>query len=366
MHVGMCTSDVEPTLTAWSRAHQNMKAMDASSRVLVYGAYGHTGRFVVEELLRRGLTPVVAGRSHDKIEAYEPPAPDIEKWVVAVDDQFRLRQIIAGSRAVINCAGPFLDTAVPVASAAVAVGAHYLDMTAEQAAVQMIYDELGEAAREAGVGVVPAMAFYGGLSDLLVTAVLGGSDRADAVEIAIALNRWWPTPGTRRTGRRNTAPRVIIGGGQLTQVSDTSCRSIWRFPDPFGDQPVTLVPFSEVIAIAHHLRVGELRSYLNTTPLDDLRDPLTPPPTATDADGRSSQQFAVDVAVRQGKHTQRISASGIDIYAVTAPIIVEGAVRLLTGQTRRLGADAPGAIFDAADVISALSIEALDVSYANP
>jgi len=336
--------------------------MDDPSRVLVYGAYGHTGRFVVEELLRRGLTPVVAGRSPGKLDAYQPPVPGIEKRVAAVEDQGGLRQTMQGCAAVINCAGPFLDTALPVASAAVAVGAHYLDTAAEQAAVQMVYAELGAAALAAGVGVVPAMAFYGGLSDLLVTAALDGSDRVDDIAIAIALNHWWPTAGTRTTGRRNTVPRLVISGGQLREVSDANPTSTWMFPEPFGSQPVVVLPFSEVVAIADHLHVGELRSYLNVAPLDDLRDPRTPPPTASDPRGRSSQRFAVDVVVRQAERTKRVCASGIDIYAVTAPIIVEGAARLLSGQTRRLGARAPGAIFDAADVISALAVEAMNVS----
>lgn len=34
-----------------------------SNRVLtVYGAYGHTGRFVVAELRKRGWTPILSGR----------------------------------------------------------------------------------------------------------------------------------------------------------------------------------------------------------------------------------------------------------------------------------------------------------------
>lgn len=43
-----------------------------------------------------------------------------------------------------------------------------------------------------------------------------------------------------------------------------------------------------------------------------------------------------------------------DIYAVTAPIVVEGAVRLLDGRHQGSGAAAPGEAFDAADVLAAL------------
>lgn len=133
------------------------------------------------------------------------------------------------------------------------------------------------------------------------------------------------------------------------------------YPEPLGDQPVVQMPFSEVITIDRHLDVGALRSYLNTTPLADLRDSATPPPTATDETGRSTQQFVVDVVVRRGSDTRRISTSGRDIYAVTAPIVVEGAIRLLDGRHHGSGAMAPGQAFDAADVLAALERDIADL-----
>ena len=58
---------------------------------------------------------------------------------------------------------------------------------------------------------------------------------------------------------------------------------------------------------------------------------------------------------------RRLTCSGRDIYAVTAPIVVEGAVRLLAGQHRGPGAMAPGEAFDAADVLAALERDAEDL-----
>ena len=252
--------------------------MNTAGRVLVYGAAGHTGRFVVDELLRRGLTPVLAGRSADRLSAVAPRHPALERRVVGLDDPDLLRQAVAGVGVVINCAGPFLDTAVPLARAAVEAGAHYLDVTAEQTVVQELYRELDAPARDAGVAVVPAMAFYGGLADLLVTAALDGDSRADEVEVAIGLDRWWPTAGTRATGARNTATRLVIRDGVLTALASPAPTGTWSYPAPLGTQPVVQLPFSEVITIDHHLDIGELRSYLNTAPLDDLhdvRDPTT-------------------------------------------------------------------------------------------
>jgi short subunit dehydrogenase-like uncharacterized protein len=331
-----------------------MVCVNASERVLVYGATGHTGRFVVDELVRRGLAPVLAGRSAERLAAVSPRHAALDQRVAGLDDPDLLRRAIAGVGAIINCAGPFLDTAAPLARAAVEAGAHYLDVTAEQPVVQQLYRELDAPARDAGVAVVPAMAFYGGLADLLVTAALCGDSRADEVEVAIGLDRWWPTDGTRATGARNMAVRQVIRNGVLTPLTNPAPTGTWSYPEPLGDQPVVQVPFSEVITIDRHLDVGELRSYLNTAPLDDLRDSTTPPPSAADERGRSTQQFVVDVVVRRRSDTRRISAAGRDIYAVTAPIVVEGAVRLLEGRHRGPGAVAPGEAFDAGDVLAVL------------
>lgn len=323
-------------------------------RVLVYGATGHTGRFVVDELLRRGLAPVLAGRSSARLAALAARHAALDRVAVGLDDPDLLRRSIAGVGAVVNCAGPFLDTALPLARAAVEAGAHYLDVTAEQPVVQELYRELDAPARAAGVAVVPAMAFYGGLADLLVSAALDGDARADEVEIAVGLDRWWPTAGTRATGERNTAPRLVIRGGVLAELATPAPTGTWSYPEPLGSQPVVELPFSEVITIARHLDVGALRSHFNTGPLEDLHDAETPPPTPVDEDGRSAQQFVMDVVVRRGADTRRISCSGGDIYATTAPIVVEGAARLLDGRHHGPGAAAPGQAFDAGDVLTAL------------
>ncbi|ATY10103.1 saccharopine dehydrogenase [Amycolatopsis sp. AA4] len=320
--------------------------MTDSQRVLVYGASGHTGKFVVEELLRRGFQPIVAGRSLARLAQFA----DLDRRAASIDDGPGLRALLQDVAVVINCAGPFLDTALPLAKAAVETGAHYLDVTAEQPAVQQLYRELDAPARAAGTVVVPAMAFYGGLADLLLTAVLGSETSADEVEVAIGLDRWWPTEGTRVTGARNTAPRLVLREGALVTISAPPATGKWDFPEPIGAQSTVELPFSEVVTIHRHLKVGSLRSWLNTAPLNDLRDPDTPAPN-----GRSAQRFAVEVTVGSGPSTRRGIATGRDIYATTAPLLAEAVVRLLDGRYRGSGALAPGEVFDAADFLTAIS-----------
>jgi putative NADH-flavin reductase len=49
-------------------AHRTEHA-DPARTVAVLGAAGHTGRFVVQELLRRGLTPIAVARDADRLKA---------------------------------------------------------------------------------------------------------------------------------------------------------------------------------------------------------------------------------------------------------------------------------------------------------
>lgn len=326
--------------------------------VAVFGATGHTGRFVVEELLRRGLAPVAVARDPAKLAAAGFEARGIATRCASLGDPASVEQALQGVAAVINCAGPFLDTARPLAAAAVRLGVHYLDVTAEQPSTRDTLDQFDAPAREAGVLVLPAMGFYGGFGDLLATAAMGDWDEADEIEIRIALDSWHPTEGTRITGARNTAPRLNIANGELALLPQPAAEVTLDYPPPFGPQAAVEIPFSEVILMARHLRTRQLRTYLNLASLRDIRDPSTPAPKAADASGKSDQVFVVEAIVRKGGVVRKASAQGRDIYAFSAPFICEAVSRILGARVQSSGgACAPGAVFDARSYLGALAPE---------
>lgn len=329
--------------------------------VAVYGAAGHTGRFVVAELQRRGLGVVRIGRDAARLQ--ESPADAATPWRVAdVGNPGQLDAALRGTHAVINCAGPFLDTALPIVDAALRAGIPYLDVTAEQPSLQALIDQCDERARKAGVTLIPAAAFYGGLADLLVTSVADTGQALDRVDVAIGLDSWHPTRGTRLTGARNHAIRMIQRDGRLVPLPQPAPESLWSFPAPLGHAEVVMLPFTEVLTVSRHLRVGTMDSWLASAALRDIRDPNTPPPQANDEQGRSAQQFVVDVVIAQNGATRRATATGRDIYAVTAPIVVEATERLVRGNsTTRGGVVSLGEIFDARDFLAAL--DTVSVSY---
>ncbi len=329
--------------------------------VLVYGAYGHTGRFVVAELLRQGLTPILSGRDPAGLGAMVGRFPGLRVRPAAVADSHALRDAVRGAAVVVNCAGPFQETAVPVAAAAVAAGAHYVDVTAEQAAVQDVYRSQASLGWPGDVAVVPAMAFYGGLADLLATAAVAGWEAVDEITVAYGIDRWWPTEGTRNTGRRNTAARLVVDGGRLVRAPSPAPQRVWEFSGPLGRQTVAGNPFAEIITMARHLAASKISAYLTTVALDDIRDPATPAPQPVDEAGRSAQQFVVDVIVRRGGEERRISAAGRDIYAATAPLAAGAARWLIDGHAKVHGAAAPGEVFDAAAFLDALTPQHLTI-----
>ena len=329
-----------------------------SKGIAVVGATGHTGQFVVHEALRRGLSVVAVGRSAARLDETIPAA--VPRRVAELDDPVRLEQAFAGCAVVINCAGPFLDTAAPVAQAALRAGCHYIDVTAEQPSAQASFAELDAPARAAGKVVIPAAAFYGGLADLLASALAGDGD-IDEITVAIALDRWWPTAGTRKTGERNTVPRLVVKNGRLAPFVPSAEVPDWVFSAPLGQQAMVEIPFSEVITLAHHLKVGEIRSLLNRSALADIRDASTPQPTAADDSGRSAQRFELVVRLIQSGLTRTAGVRGQDIYAVTAPIVVEAALRLLAPSYRRSGALSLAQAVDPVELLRALHGPALEL-----
>ena len=307
-------------------------------RVAVAGAGGHTGSFVMAELRRRHLTPIPCDRATN------------------------LDLALRGADAVINCAGPFAATAARVIDAAIRAGIPYLDVTAE---IEVVTDTFANYAN-AGIPIVPAAAFYGGLGDLLATAATRDWPAPDHLTIAYALSSWRPTPGTRATGRvsaeRRDGRRIAYTGGRLQFRDGEQPRTTWAFPAPIGTRPVIgEVTMADSATIPTHLDTPEISTYMSSNALDDLSAPDLSGPVAVDDRGRSAQTFLVEVVARSRGAERCALASGQDIYAVTAPLVVEAAVRLLAGAGDAAGVASVGARFDAEDFLGSLSPDHLTV-----
>jgi uncharacterized protein YbjT (DUF2867 family) len=65
-------------------------SLESKRTVGVFGSSGHTGRFVVTELLRRGFTPIAIGRNEARLAASGFPNGGVETRIATVEDPMSL------------------------------------------------------------------------------------------------------------------------------------------------------------------------------------------------------------------------------------------------------------------------------------
>ena len=128
-----------------------------SSDLLIYGSNGYTGELILERALAEGARPILAGRTRDKIET-QAALSELEFRIFSLDEPEAIDEGLKDIKVVINCAGPFSRTAIPMAAACIRAGAHYLDITGE---IQVFEDvaAMSEAAKKAGVMLMPGTGF---------------------------------------------------------------------------------------------------------------------------------------------------------------------------------------------------------------
>jgi hypothetical protein len=338
--------------------------MSANRTVAVFGAYGHTARFVVVEACQRGWTPILSGRDATKLQAIAAAHGGLAARVASIEDPASLDRAIAGAEVVINCAGPFGETAPALIDAALRAGIHYVDVTGETLVTINTFaryadtEPYASAVREAGIVIVPSMGFYGALGDLLATVAVGDWPSTDEIVLAVALDSWKPTRGTLLAGERRAGRRVVFTDHHLVihAPDEPAPTGVWAFPAPFGVQEV-VGEFStvDVVTIPRHLNTAKISAWINRAPLIDLSAPTVSGPEAADASGRSAQIFLVEVVACRDGEERRAIARGRDIYAITAPIVMEAVERLLDGRIRSTGIAPAGQVFDAEDFLQALS-----------
>lgn len=169
-------------------------------------------------------------------------------------------------------------------------------MAAELEANLDTFAHYRERARAAGAVVVPAMAFFGGLGDLLATAAMGDWTEADEAHIAYALSNWHPTAGTRLSGavsrERRGDHRLRYSGGQWEHRTDAAPTLEWTFPEPMGPRPVIgEFTMADVVTVPQHLAIPDVTTYMTADAARDVSAPTRrprPPPTTAGARTRPS------------------------------------------------------------------------------
>ena len=227
-------------------------------QLLIYGAYGYSGRLIVASALRRGLKPIVAGRDAARRRPWRvslacPIAPSISAT------PRRHARALEGIAVVLNCAGPFTQTATPMIAACLAERAHYLDINGEW----RILDAMGQRDAEftaAGIMVMPSVGTDVVPSDCLALHLKQRLPAAVNLELSIqAMERL--SRGTINTFVESLGrPSLVRRQGRLQEVPSGADQ---RIVDVDGQRVRMLgLPWGDVVTAWYSTRIPDIAVFM--------------------------------------------------------------------------------------------------------
>ena len=185
------------------------------TRIVVLGGHGNFGARICRALAGDpSIEVLAAGRSAGSGPRLDIAAPDFSANLLRLSPNI-----------VIHCAGPFQGQDYRVASAALAAGAHYVDLADGRAFVARFAQQIDPKARAAGRLAVSGASTLPALSSAVVDELARRFARLEAIEISIA-------PGQRAPrGTATLAAVLSYAGRPFKWLSDGAWRDAWGWQE---------------------------------------------------------------------------------------------------------------------------------------
>lgn len=235
---------------------------------IIYGANGYTGELIAREAVRKGLSPILAGRNAEAVGRLAKEL-GLQSRAFSLDDPQGTAAELYGVKAVLHCAGPFVHTSRPMVAACLATGASYLDITGEIAVFEKVLAK-GDAARAAGVALIPGVGFDVVPTDCLAARL--AATLPDATELILA---FYTEGGSTSRGTLKTmieslphAGAVRMGGRIVPVPVAWDAREI-DFGGPGGHPGkrwAMTIPWGDVSTAYHSTGIPNIRVYSGTPP----------------------------------------------------------------------------------------------------
>lgn len=225
-----------------------------SYRILIYGANGYAGRLIVDEAMRRGLRPILAGRDHEAIRTLAEHR-GLEHRAFRLEDHWLLDEALRDIDLLLLTAGPFAETSQLALEACLRRSVHYLDITGEIDVFEAVYSRDAEA-RAQEIALLPGCGFDIIPTDCLALSLKEALPDARSLELAFA------SEAELSEGTLRTILLPALEGGKLRR--DGALRAA-----PLGE-PRRRIPFRDQTRPAIAVPWGDLSSAYRTTGIPNI------------------------------------------------------------------------------------------------
>ncbi len=379
-----------------------MTSPDQAPEIVVLGAGGLVGRQLAEALTAAGVDVAVAGRRPPVVAG----VPAARSLAADAGDPASLARAFAGARVVVNAAGPLRDTAAPVLVAAMAAGAHYVDVGGEQAVLHALYEQHESTARRAGRVALPgagvdcllgdlAAAWAaahlveagGAAADTEADAEAGDAVRAapaprlaedrplDEVTVTYVLDDLAASPGLQRAWFGAVGSRALVWRRDRWEPARPGdARRVNAGPALGGERAAIAHPGGDAITVPQHVAARLVATYLSATRRAGAASalrllaralPLVPRaaadllvPYADPGADYGRTRFAVVAHARRGFEAAQVVVRGADLHRTTARVAAWAARRLAARGAGPVGMRAPGELFRGAPALRELAAAA--------
>lgn len=229
---------------------------------LLYGANGYTGELIAREAVKRGMRPILAGRTKEKIEKLAAEL-SCASAVFSLEDHTALVSSLSGVAAVLHCAGPFSLTARSMMQACLATHVHYLDITGEIDVFELAHSA-DEKARRAGIVLCPGVGF-----DVVPTDSVAAKLK-EAMPDATHLALGFDSNSGLSKGTAKTALESAGGGSRVRRdgrIIDAPFASQTRRIDfGAGERLAVGIPWGDVSTAYYTTGIGNIDVFTASSP----------------------------------------------------------------------------------------------------
>lgn len=229
---------------------------------MLYGATGYTGTLIAEEAVRRGHSPILAGRNPDKLRVLAQRL-GLEWLAFSLEDKHALLDAAKSVGLMLHVAGQFSASCELMMDACLAGKSHYLDISNEIAVLQAA-QKRHHLAQERGVSLIPGVGFGTVASNCLVRHVC--EQITEPVSLKIVMS---PYVAQRSAGAAKSTLETIANGGYVRRlgalVSTPFGAGAKRIRIENGEHNVLPVPSGDLEAAYMTTGIPNITVYMVTT-----------------------------------------------------------------------------------------------------